>query len=137
MVIMAYALVMFQFTHPGKGATNERVRIYAYVTFQFTHPGKGATIAPFSRPSITRPFQFTHPGKGATALVSSSTAIIAVSIHAPWEGCDAEKEKILNRLQRVSIHAPWEGCDAYVVAYAFWLVCFNSRTLGRVRLCKN
>ena len=36
-----------------------------------------------------------------------------VSIHAPWEGCD-EKERILNRLQRVSIHAPWEGCDTNV-----------------------
>ena len=35
--------VLFQFTHPGKGATCEGVRPPSSVMFQFTHPGKGAT----------------------------------------------------------------------------------------------
>ena len=57
----------------------------------------------------------------------------AVSIHAPWEGCDEYTEPTLASMltfqfthpgkgatpnkrdtyneQRVSIHAPWEGCD--------------------------
>ena len=59
------------------------------IKFQFTHPGRGATGYP--RPTVERlKFQFTHPSRGAT-----------------------DKERILNRLQRVSIHAPWEGCDGW------------------------
>ena len=80
---------MFQFTHPGKGATSSSIRQRSiFLWFQFTHPGKGATIvlwghyqALWSFNSRTlgrvRPdmgevsgcagvFQFTHPGKGAT-----------------------------------------------------------------------
>ena len=79
---------MFQFTHPGKGATNRtlpkeevlRVSIHApwegcdglggdsveaSLLFQFTHPGKGATGNRLAQlPDFV--FQFTHPGKGAT-----------------------------------------------------------------------
>ena len=33
-----------------------------------------------------------------------------VSIHAPWEGCDA-KRVLATAEELVSIHAPWEGCD--------------------------
>ena len=40
----------------------------------------------------------------------TNATIIAVSIHAPWEGCDVHNLS-LNYLQEVSIHAPWEGCD--------------------------
>ena len=36
---------MFQFTHPGKGATLEgKIHYSDYTEFQFTHPGKGATV---------------------------------------------------------------------------------------------
>ena len=56
-------------------------------------------------------FQFTHPGRGAT-----------------------EKERILNRLQRVSIHAPREGCDHSPLIRLLSFACFNSRTPGGVRL---
>ena len=58
-------VVMFQFTHPGKGATCALYVVYLYLTFQFTHPGKGAT---------------THHW----AVYGGAQ----VSIHAPWEGCD-------------------------------------------------
>ena len=80
---------MFQFTHPGKGATRqgsflppcELVSIHTpwegcdwtlvYVrgsppTFQFTHPGKGATTGEETTLAEVVAFQFTHPGKGAT-----------------------------------------------------------------------
>ena len=79
----------FQFTHPGRGATESkklwssvlRVSIHApregcdwivslvsvlTVLFQFTHPGRGAT-GRYSKLSDDRvKFQFTHPGRGAT-----------------------------------------------------------------------
>ena len=56
-------------------------------------------------------FQFTHPGKGATTRVLEHTLHVAdVSIHAPWEGCDAVVFEATDSAV-VSIHAPWEGCD--------------------------
>ena len=38
--------------------------------------------------SKAKKFQFTHPGKGATLVEGAILAFKAVSIHAPWEGCD-------------------------------------------------
>ena len=56
--------------------------------FQFTHPGKGATeVIHFGKTSLM--FQFTHPGKGATDLREAPEYLLSVSIHAPWEGCDS------------------------------------------------
>ena len=61
-------LLAFQFTHPGKGATNTGIDLMASPTalFQFTHPGKGATICTPITAGHKSWFQFTHPGKGAT-----------------------------------------------------------------------
>ena len=79
---------VFQFTHPGRGATRTqphidvevRVSIHApregcdmreqndfaeRMWFQFTHPGRGATALSPRSPDDDR-FQFTHPGRGAT-----------------------------------------------------------------------
>ena len=41
---------------------------------------------------------------------------LAVSIHAPWEGCDVEGGVTPADHDFVSIHAPWEGCDMLVVS---------------------
>ena len=81
------------------------------LVFQFTHPGKGATYPKDSRAvykgrfnsrtlgrvrrcyilsvSLHQLFQFTHPGKGATISNNFTTKVFIVSIHAPWEGCDS------------------------------------------------
>ena len=80
---------VFQFTHPGRGATassdlarvlsdvsihapregcdivNTR-RIDSVIAFQFTHPGRGATSPSVICREFRRWFQFTHPGRGAT-----------------------------------------------------------------------
>ena len=61
--------------------------------FQFTHPGKGATGATLLLTAIPGAFQFTHPGKGATKVVSARYSLLEVSIHAPWEGCDVSLPK--------------------------------------------
>ena len=80
---------MFQFTHPGRGATPDfSERASAIARFQFTHPGRGATskdlhvhyrdncfnsrtpggVRQHLRGDSSNPqrFQFTHPGRGAT-----------------------------------------------------------------------
>ena len=85
---------LFQFTHPGRGATPLTLTIITIMEqFQFTHPGRGATPSSswtrrihFSFNSRTPGgvrllevgliisislFQFTHPGRGATQLRTS------------------------------------------------------------------
>ena len=122
---------------PWEGCDDKRAEaILNHSEFQFTHPGKGATQSCVSLPSPTSVFQFTHPGKGATAVTFSTLACIScfnsrtlgrvrqtcqvygsvsvhVSIHAPWEGCDVIVHLLVGK-QPVSIHAPWEGCDSVV-----------------------
>ena len=59
---------VFQFTHPGRGATLQEMLTLLDMTFQFTHPGRGATYVSLIRQHKARRFQFTHPGRGATYL---------------------------------------------------------------------
>ena len=42
MPVVSAALV-FQFTHPGRGATALVAELVNDIAFQFTHPGRGAT----------------------------------------------------------------------------------------------
>ena len=124
--------------------------------FQFTHPGKGATSSTIASSSLSFCFNSRTLGRVRRPLFGGFPGRKRVSIHAPWEGCD----KIIARLYggwRVSIHAPWEGCDrsascsgfvfftfqfthpgkgatAMMIALYISLTSFNSRTLGRVRL---
>ncbi len=124
---------MFQFTHPGKGATAQsrinlnvsKVSIHApwegcdfgieipygrRSGFQFTHPGKGATR--YSKLSDDRiKFQFTHPGKGATG-----------------SGDD------LGDINLFQFTHPGKGATQLVLSVLSMRLSFNSRTLGRVRL---
>ena len=102
---------MFQFTHPGKGATDKHLGDTEVTSeFQFTHPGKGATVTPTIIISLRKSFnsrtlgrvrqggdslgvlggrvQFTPPGMGATDRPVGVRTLPQVSIHAPWEGCD-------------------------------------------------
>ena len=133
MKIYDFTLV-FQFTHPGKGAT------YAFLNqmpsacmFQFTHPGKGATLR-WKRPKEPHSeFQFTHPGKGATGAPGAPFCFSRFQFTHPGKGATLSKSLLISRYC-VSIHAPWEGCDASSFASFTLVRCFNSRTLGRVRL---
>ena len=58
---------MFQFTHPGKGATRSESSRETHATVSIHAPWEGCD-GRFSRSSVlTAVFQFTHPGKGATS----------------------------------------------------------------------
>ena len=125
----------FQFTHPGKGATEFAVNEYPSPVFQFTHPGKGATSACWRCSTASSCFNSRTLGRVRPQLVHSLSVDIHVSIHAPWEGCDSQalrrcsghsrfNSRTLGRVRRifkarhrwrgrVSIHAPWEGCDRW------------------------
>ena len=95
---------------PGGVRLTLRAKVYTFQLFQFTHPGRGATVFFFSlvwakksfnsrtpggvrRRSIIvqmgdGAFQFTHPGRGATHPHPRPAGGNEVSIHAPREGCD-------------------------------------------------
>ena len=148
--------MMFQFTHPGKGATRYFCTSSSLRDVSIHAPWEGCDALPLpSSRSISRFNSRTlgrvrrrHPARGVSAE--------EVSIHAPWEGCDEDVDFCFNGVQSVSIHAPWEGCDLprhrpydahrAVSIHAPWEGCdrsrgaaevatpsFNSRTLGRVR----
>ena len=126
---------MFQFTHPGKGATSTRsIRAMFAIEFQFTHPGKGATSGlPYVK-AIGKRFNSRTLGRVRRRALLRQAIVYPVSIHAPWEGCDYLIAYDLQEIDSVSIHAPWEGCDSTLISSSLRPACFNSRTLGRVRL---
>ena len=63
--------------------------------FQSTRPLRGAT-APLPCPSpIQRAFQSTRPLRGATLRQICGVQIVAVSIHAPLAGRDADRQGLL------------------------------------------
>ena len=59
---------------------------------------------------------------------------MAVSIHAPREGCDGRNVPSQESQETVSIHAPREGCDSSFNMPDNVRSGFNSRTPGGVRL---
>ena len=142
---------LFQFTHPGRGATAAS----SLLRFQFTHPGRGATGRDFQYRKAPR-VSIHAPREGCDALrgspLFSSRCFNSrtpggvrphygvdvpsgrgVSIHAPREGCDTT---VIDKIHKgsVSIHAPREGCDCVGRVTLTLTQCFNSRTPGGVRL---
>ena len=101
--------------------------------FQFTHPGRGATSGRQDLRNINRCFNSRTPGGVRRLLDVGLTSLYSVSIHAPREGCDSVHKLLLPfpllfqfthpgrgatfllllffAQTKVSIHAPREGCD--------------------------
>ena len=104
---------MFQFTHPGRGATVGRLGAIETDGVSIHAPREGCDTSIYFFIHYLLKFQFTHPGRGATQRVGAFVVVtLVVSIHAPREGCDSEGRCLRSR------HA----CS------------FNSRTPGGVRL---
>ena len=84
---------LFQFTHPGRGATLTLIRCnYAIACFNSRTPGGVRPQSANSAVNAYLQFQFTHPGRGATAWARFSVPKSSVSIHAPREGCDEQEQ---------------------------------------------
>ena len=129
-----HCLIMFQSTHPVRGATGWHVQLHRGNHVSIHAPREGCDLRFLSNEvnsfsvSIHAPregcdlqgncmrgvwawFQSTHPVRGATGLRHLDRAVRDVSIHAPREGCDPYGRALPGHDQ-VSIHAPREGCDA-------------------------
>ena len=145
----------FQFTHPGRGATDkerilnrlQRVSIHApregcdinacnvvsqIACFNSRTPGGVRHISEVITTALTE-FQFTHPGRGATTSYGSAAPTIQVSIHAPREGCDANAAALERMREQFQFTHPGRG--ATCALFLLWLCFgrFNSRTPGGVR----
>ena len=57
----------FQFTHPGRGATDNKRAQTRYLNVSIHAPREGCDSLYFIVTYLYLPFQFTHPGRGATA----------------------------------------------------------------------
>ena len=136
---------MFQFTHPGRGATTYTAPRVRKVPVSIHAPREGcdanvegeAICSPCfnSRtPGGVRPpptalfapqlrFQFTHPGRGATpSSVMFGCRRSGFNSRTPG-GVRHEADIASTEASTVSIHAPREGCDlsaksAYLVSGA-------------------
>ena len=125
---------MFQFTHPGRGATHLPQRDFSALEFQFTHPGRGATYRRCLHYSIRRSFNSRTPGGVRRFVRSCSDFVKCFNSRTPGGVRLAEPEGGGGGV-RVSIHAPREGCDWNEVRTRAIKSCFNSRTPGGVRQC--
>ena len=150
---------MFQFTHPGRGATgasglsisrprcfNSRtpggVRLPCLVRelnpgeFQFTHPGRGATGLVLAS-IIGARFQFTHPGRGATlGTIKSENDEPCFNSRTPG---GVRRRSWLRSWQRRCFNSRTPGGVRRSFASLIKAVVygFNSRTPGGVRLVKS
>ena len=123
---------VFQFTHPGRGATpsclksccRHPVSIHApregcdsalcllvrmRYSFNSRTPG-GVRHEYYHHQSYQTEFQFTHPGRGATYPRKGGVADLLFQFTHPGRGATQLNLSQIDSLI-VSIHAPREGCD--------------------------
>ena len=113
-------LSLFQFTHPGRGATFSRLRsLRRKRSFNSRTPGG-------VRPQRTRyvyasadVFQFTHPGRGATRPRLFGRGRHPCFNSRTPGGVRHRRGGQGRREQGVSIHAPREGCDSLKISTSY------------------
>ena len=81
---------LFQSTHPLRGATSLSEYAPTPSIFQSTHPLRGATFSIVGA-EHRKQFQSTHPLRGATGRRPRGHLDGNISIHAPLAGCDAHR----------------------------------------------
>ena len=104
------------------------------MSFQFTHPGKGATPTISPSNDATRCFNSRTPGGVRPARHIQGWQPMAVSIHAPREGCDRPRYLLNTFLGEFQFTHPGRGATIEQTMHNFQHSRFNSRTPGGVRL---
>ena len=81
---------MFQFTHPGKGATDDgSIKPFAEFSVSIHAPWEGCDQAGLVAKMTLTGFNSRTLGRVRLATKVVDESVPSVSIHAPWEGCDA------------------------------------------------
>ena len=125
--------IVFQFTHPGRGATWQEDTLGHLFSVSIHAPREGCDLQAMLSKLDTMRFQFTHPGRGAT-LTESIIVRLRYSFNSRTPGgVRLGRDYIVIARALVSIHAPREGCDSRRLSTPLGVPCFNSRTPGGVR----
>ena len=103
------------------------------IPFQFTHPGKGATLRSSSSPTGRTSFNSRTLGRVRLSWSITKHNGASVSIHAPWEGCDVVVYLPYCKFTLFQFTHPGKGATDILRFLSSPGLCFNSRTLGRVR----
>ena len=103
------------------------------ILFQLTHPMRGATKdVSFLNVSIS--FQLTHPIRGATSNVSRKTnAFFVISTHTPHAGCDSAASRREGLTKQFQLTHPMWGATRIPQSPGKEHNYFNSHTPGGVR----
>ena len=155
MVLSASSALIFQSTHPSRGATRKdakqlkaaHISIHAplagcddllkevilmqSISIHAPLAGCDPSFAPIH--AATPAFQSTHPSRGATLKVSDIDLKTRISIHVPLAGCDRVAAVGDVNAHAISIHAPLAGCDTDRRTKTCKSSYFNLRTLRGVR----
>ena len=125
--------MLFQSTHPLRGATKKSRRPAVKFLFQSTHPLRGATKKS-RRPALKFLFQSTHPLRGATELLDKIT--FRIRYFNPRTPCGVRLfcHYRADCSFNISIHAPLAGCDFRKARFRPRGEYFNPRTPCGVRL---
>ena len=101
--------------------------------FQFTHPGRGATTNIYLRRPSTK-VSIHAPREGCDSCFAPVPHLgNNVSIHAPREGCDVVNLTTSLTRDMFQFTHPGRGATPEQLADATSNPCFNSRTPGGVR----
>ena len=105
---------MFQFTHPGRGATERLYDVQLAVEVSIHAPREGCDTTKADTYTSRRSFNSRTPG--GVRLPSSVDLLtpLRVSIHAPREGCDACYPRRFLRLIRFQFTHPGRGATNVV-----------------------
>ena len=103
------------------------------IRFQFTHPGRGATQ---ERPTPRRhgDVSIHAPREGCDAKPRTVYVLEDVSIHAPREGCDTPPRYTIAGFDCFNSRTPGGVRRPAPRLWGWGGLCFNSRTPGGVRL---
>ena len=144
---------LFQFTHPGKGATENIVLLSANDLVSIHTPWEGCDEGGWLTAEVADVFQFTHPGKGATTSrrycsawscgfnshtlgrvrpvwIIVSLPVRCFNSHTLGRvrlGADYHRQPAI----LVSIHTPWEGCDGVTARLNAVLMAFQFTHPGK------
>ena len=101
----------FLSTLPARGATWRAAIMRCWILYFYPRSPRGERLIQVQRAPHPVVFLSTLPARGATKDRRRFPGGAAISIHAPREGSDLQRSKIMFTFCLISIHAPREGSD--------------------------
>ena len=130
------ASVVFQSTHPVRGATRKFHRQTSTIDISIHAPREGCDGQLIACLHLTIQFQSTHPVRGATGGTPQRRQGMAFQSTHPVRG--ATVDDLVFRVElAISIHAPREGCDITVTGTATYVNPFQSTHPVRGATCSS